>query len=211
MAPQWALLVAGSTQVPPQSTRPAWQVRPQVPLEHTFPAAQTAPALPPWQSPVAPQWALLVDGSTQVPPQLTRPAWQVRPQVPLEHTFPAAQTAPALPPWQSPVAPQWTLLVAGSTQAPPQSTRPAWQVRPQVPTRHICPATQTTAQSPQWAGSFVRSLHRFPHNVWPEGQAGEDGAGLLQENRTTASAEASKTRANTGPPSGGQECTRLDA
>jgi hypothetical protein len=55
---------------------------------------------------LAPQNARLVRGSMQVPPQLTRPDWQVKPQVPPLQTWPAAQTVPAFAPWQVPLAPQ---------------------------------------------------------------------------------------------------------
>ena len=81
-APQNWLLVFGSTHVPLQLTSPCWQESWQVPPLHTWPGAHTAPPFCPLQSSVAPQNVLLVFGSMQVPPQLRRPCWHVRPHVP---------------------------------------------------------------------------------------------------------------------------------
>ena len=114
VAPQKRRLVSGSMQVPPQLTRPDWQVSVQLPPEQIWPAAQVAPSLlpPPTlvQSPVAPQKVRLTVASTQVPPQFRRPAWQLSPQAPALHTWPAGQLVPSLLPAprlvQSPVAPQ---------------------------------------------------------------------------------------------------------
>ena len=77
-----------------------------VPALQNWPEAQTVPAAAPLQVPLAPQWAGLVWGSTQVPPQFTRPAWQETWQVPALQTCPAPQTVPALAPLHVPLAPQ---------------------------------------------------------------------------------------------------------
>ena len=156
VAPQKARLVCGSTQVPPQSRRPDWQVRAQAPLLQTWPAEQTVPSLlpPPTlvQSPVAPQWPLSVSGSTQTPPQLTLPVGQEVAQAPPVQMLPAGQTAPSLlpPPTleQSPVAPQKVRLVLGSTQVPPQLTRPDWQDSWQVDPLQTWPAGQVAPALP---------------------------------------------------------------
>jgi len=57
---------------------PAGQVAPEThtPDVQVWPEPQAAPAEAPLQVPLAPQWDGLIRGSTQVPPQLTRPAWQ---------------------------------------------------------------------------------------------------------------------------------------
>jgi hypothetical protein len=54
-APQNWLLLAGSTHVPSQLTRPAWHESVHVEAAHTRPAVHDCPALPATQSPVAPQ------------------------------------------------------------------------------------------------------------------------------------------------------------
>src|ERR1041384_3710100 len=76
---------------PPQSTRPARQESAQEPLPlQISPAAQVVPGAA-VQSEPAPQWARLVSGSMQVPPQLTRPTWQISWHTPAPlHTSPGA-------------------------------------------------------------------------------------------------------------------------
>jgi hypothetical protein len=125
LAPQCALLVAGSMHVPPHWTCPAKHVTAHLPPEQTVPLAQAVPALAPEHAPLAPQWALSVLGSMQLPPHSIVPLGQLSAHVPAAQTLPAAQAAPALAPAQSPLAPQCALLVAGSMQVPSQATSPA--------------------------------------------------------------------------------------
>ena len=89
-----------------------------------LPSPQEAPTLPPPfpQAPVAPQCALLVSGSTQVPSQLICPLGHETRQEPALQTLPEAHVVPAVPPPlpQAPLAPQLPWLVSGSMQVPPQ-------------------------------------------------------------------------------------------
>ena len=141
---------------------------------------QTAPAFAARQSPDAPQCALLVAGSRQVPPQLMRPAWQLSAHVSPEQTLPAAQATPAFAARQSPDAPQCVLLVAGSRQVPPQLTRPVWQLIAQTPELQTSPAAHALSQSPQCARSSARFAQLVPHMLWVSGQEGPGGTGLVQ-------------------------------
>jgi hypothetical protein len=134
------------------------------------------------QSPVAPQCARLLDGSTQVPPQLTSPAWQVNAHLPALHTWPAPQTLPAPPPPlpQPGVAPQKRRLVLGSTHVPVQLTNPVSQESEHSPALHTSPAAQAwpdvppsasqSAVAPQWSRSLAGSMHAPSHFTSPEGQ-----------------------------------------
>ena len=65
-APQFALSLAMSRQVPPQSVRPAPHETRHDPALHTVPAAQTRPQVP--------QFKLLLCRSRQVPEQFVSPA-----------------------------------------------------------------------------------------------------------------------------------------
>jgi hypothetical protein len=140
-APQKRRLVSGSTQVLPQLTRPIWQESWQLPPLQTRPAGQVAPARPAVRPHpvVAPQCWRLVSGSTQVPLQSTRLAWQESWQLPALQTCPLMHEAPTLPEPpapQAPAAPQKIRLVWGSMQVPPQSRRPTWQETWHVPAVH---------------------------------------------------------------------------
>ena len=99
--------------------------------------------------PQAPQLLLSVVLSVQVPLQLANPDWQVRPQVPPEHTYPAGQTLEQVP--------QLPLSVLVSTQVPLQFISPDWQESEQVPPEQTWPAGQMVAQLPQWLRSLWRS------------------------------------------------------
>ena len=127
LAPQWVSLVRGSTQLPSHFTWVAAQTTVQAPPEQTWPEVQAAPAAAPLQSPEAPQWARLVCGSTQAPSHFTWLAAQAMPQTPPAQTRPPPQVTPASPAAQVPVAPQWVMLVSGSTQSPPQVSCPDGQ------------------------------------------------------------------------------------
>ena len=152
-APQNVRLVSGSTQEPPQLTRPAWHDTEHVPVLQTCPVEHVEPALPAStpQPSDAPQLERLVCGSTQLPPQLTRPAWQEMAQVPALHTCPWAQLAPALPPLGLPqpaVAPQLLRLVSGSMHVVPHLMRPGAQESEQAPSAQTSPASQVLPGEP---------------------------------------------------------------
>jgi len=162
VAPQYARLVLGSTQVPPHSIWLPGQETLHVPSLQTLPLLQATPALPPGapQPVVAPQWVRLLRGSMQLPPQLVCELGQETWQVPLEQTCPLAHALPALPAPPTPHpgdAPQKARLLSGSMHAPPQSTRLAWHATWQVPAEHTRPAAHVLPHTPQ----FVRSALRF--------------------------------------------------
>lgn len=69
----------------PQRTCPATHETWQVPAEQSCPDAHAVPALPPMQSPDAPQFVGLVCGSTHMLPQATWPATQLTTHAPFEH------------------------------------------------------------------------------------------------------------------------------
>ena len=162
LAPQWAGLMRGSMHWPPQLTRPAWQETWHVPPLQTCPEPQTAPADAPLQVPVAPQNPRSVCGSTHLPPQFTRPAWQETWQLPALHTWPDVHAVPADAPLQVPLAPQKARSVAGFTQVPPQLTKPGWQVRAQVPALQTVPAAHVVPQLPQLRLSLPSSTQVPP-------------------------------------------------
>jgi hypothetical protein len=126
--PQFFESEDGSTQVPLQRL-PTWHGARQLPSTQSNPAPQAWPAVVPRQSEDAPQYRMLVFGSTQRPSQATRPAWQLNLHSPSEHWYPEAQAVPAFAPRQSPAAPQWRLLLSGSAQASAQSRSPGAQPR----------------------------------------------------------------------------------
>jgi hypothetical protein len=127
VAPQCCVLLLGSMHAPPQliSVPGHVAVQPPAPLQTSPIAWQLRPALPPAtpQPNVAPQWTALVAGSMQLPPQFTSAPGQVTWHPVGVHTSPRLrQLAPALPvPAPQPVvAPQYWLLLAGSTHVPLQ-------------------------------------------------------------------------------------------
>jgi hypothetical protein len=128
-APQFAGLVAVSTQVPPQSVVPVGQ--PQAPPMQTLPPLQVVPQ--------APQLALSDLVSTHEPPQLVRVPAQLAPQVPTEQTWPAVQAVVH--------EPQWAGSAFTSTQVPEQSRLPGSQT--QAPFEQILPPEQVVPQAPQ--------------------------------------------------------------
>ncbi len=116
----------------------------------------------PQATPQAPQLAGLLLVSTQEPPQLVRPAWQLTAQVPAEQTWPAAHAVPQ--------APQFPSSAWVSRQVPPQLVRPAWQERPQVPPAQTWPAGQAVPQAPQLASSAWVSRQVPPQLASPAWQ-----------------------------------------
>jgi hypothetical protein len=156
VAPQFVVLERGSTQLPPQSIcdpgHDTWQLpfAQTLPLLHAVPAFPVAPASPRPHPPLAPQFELLVRGSTHTPPQLISLPGQETWQVPFPHTFPIAQATPALPPPlpHRPVAPQLPRLVVGSTQTPPQSISLPGQATWQLPLLHTVPVLHAVPALP---------------------------------------------------------------
>ena len=124
----------------------------QVPVTQLLPAAHAVPAEPPVvpQPAVAPQWISLGEGSVQTPPQRTSPPPQLVLHDPAVQTVPAPHVAPAEPPVvpQPDVAPQYALLVVGSTQVPLQVTWPAAHVRVHTPALQTVPPPQTDPEEP---------------------------------------------------------------
>ena len=121
VAPHFTLSEERSRHLPsPQSAVPRAQVLPQEPALQTWPAAQVAPAAAPVQSPKAPQCARSVAGSTQRPPQISSPAWQLAAHAPAEHTWPAVQAVAQ--------APQWPGSTERSTQRASHIESPVGQV-----------------------------------------------------------------------------------
>jgi len=168
LAPQLELLVAGSMQVPPQSTSVPGQTTPQVPALQTSPAGQAVPAVVPVHAPLAPQFELLVCGLMQVPPQLTSVPRQETPHVPPLQTSPAGHTAPTVIPVQAPLAPQLELLVSGSMQVPPQLTSVPGHEMPHTLPLQTWPAGHTLPQVAQLSRSLVVLTQRFvPPSVLP--------------------------------------------
>jgi hypothetical protein len=167
VAPQCWSLVVGSTHTPPQRTCPWLQIVVHtlllqvVGLWHTVPAEP--PASPP-HPPAAPQYWLLLVGSTQLPLQSTRPGVQVTAQTPTLHTCPAVHLVPQ--------APQFVLSVFVSTHVPVppvgvHSVRPFWQVSEHLPPPHTVPAAQSVPQAPQFALSELVFTHDWPQSVEP--------------------------------------------
>ena len=88
-APQCLLFTEASTQSPPHSVRPVWQVTAHLPPEQTCPALQELPHRP--------QCLTSVLVLTQVPRQLVSPLWQETTQPPDLQISPALQVALHLP------------------------------------------------------------------------------------------------------------------
>jgi len=112
----------------PLHTRPPlghWHI----PITQDAPVAHVTPALAPWQLVVAPQNCVLLDGSTHTTTPLAlahctsvpgHDAWQC----PSRQLLFPRHCSPTLGPVQSPVAPQNTGSVSGSTQVPLQGSFP---------------------------------------------------------------------------------------
>jgi len=169
LAPQWTRSVVGSTQPVEHWTMPAGQVveDTHTPDVQVWPEPQGMPAEAPLQVALAPQCARSFWGSTQVPPQFTRPAWQETWQAPPLQTCPDAHVVPADAPLQVPVAPQNPRSVCGSTHLPPQSTSPVWQESWQVPALHTWPpphaAPEVVPLQAPLAPQKARSVCGFTH------------------------------------------------
>jgi hypothetical protein len=119
VAPQCWLLVVGSIHAPLQLTSPPGQDTEHTPPLHTWPGAHATPPTHPAPTPHC--WSL-VAGSTHVPKQFTSLPGQDTEHAPPLHTWPGGQAAPAPPPFvpHPAVAPQYWLLVFGSTHVPLQ-------------------------------------------------------------------------------------------
>jgi hypothetical protein len=147
-APQYMLLASGSTHEPPQLISLPGHDVPHAPPLHTWPALHAVPALAPVHVPDAPQYVLLVVGSTQEPPQLISLPGHDVPHTPPVHAWPASHAVPALAPVQAPDAPQYMLLVAGSTHAPPHRISEPGHAVPHTPALHDAPAAHATPAEP---------------------------------------------------------------
>ncbi|WP_049949392.1 hypothetical protein [Sorangium cellulosum] len=178
LAPQWSRSVSGSTHVPPHATSPLWHDSSHRPAPlQISPAAHATPASLPVQSPLAPQWSRSVSGSTHVPPHATSPLWHDSSHRPAPlQISPAAHATPASLPVQSPLAPQWSRSVSGSTHVPPHATSPLWHDSSHRPAPlQISPAAHATPASlpvqsplaPQWSRSVSGSTHVPPHATSP--------------------------------------------
>ena len=209
---------------------------------HTCPAEQLAPALPPASPPqplVAPQYWLLVVGSTHPPPQSTRPEAHVVPHTPALHTVPPPHTAPLLPPLapHPEVAPQCAGLLFGSMHVPAQLTCPVGHATTHFPAAHVDPDAHSVPHAPQFRGSVETFTHSVPQVVQASlvgvppsfGVGGTTGvlpmhAAAAIDPRSVAiaadkpvfkvrfivtmlSASAARTQ---GPPSGGERAHGLD-
>jgi len=152
-APQFALLVLVSTQPDPHSICPARE-QPHAPALHTAPAGQVTPQ----------------------PPQLSGSFPFVTAQLPLGHiVVPGSHIDAHVPPLQtSPVLhafvqlPQW--LLSDETQAPLQTSAPAWQAH--APFWQVWPAPQVLPHTPQFCGSDATFTHCEPQVISPAAQVG---------------------------------------
>src|SRR5688572_11185996 len=122
-APQKTGSVSGSTQRPPQSTCEPGQLVAHAPATQTSPDAHVSPAPVPEQSPIAPQNARSVVGSTHRPPHASWPVGQLVAHAPATQTSPDSQTTPVFTSRQSALAPQNSRSASGSTQ---RSTHTIW-------------------------------------------------------------------------------------
>jgi hypothetical protein len=145
VAPQYWLLLVGSTHVPLQLISLPGHVTAQpLGVQTSALLVQFWPALP-WpftpQPAVAPQYWLFAVGSMQLPPQLISFPGHETEHCPLPHTCPAGHVTPALPePLPHPdVAPQCWLLVDGSTQPPLQLISAPGHETEHDPPEQTCP------------------------------------------------------------------------
>jgi hypothetical protein len=146
-----------------------------LPALQAWPASQTAPAFAPVQSPLAPQCAALVLGSTQVPPQLTIPTWQATTQVPPTQVVPVPQTFPHEPQFALSVAvfAQYSAPPASPpvSPPPPQVVSPAPQPVAHVPSEQTMPASHALPHAPQFFPSSLVSMQASPQRVVPPRQS----------------------------------------
>jgi len=96
--------------------------------------------------------------------------------LPCKQTCPGPQLVPALAPWQFPDAPQNSLFVIGSMQAPLQTTSPALRrgehTATHCPLAQGVPGWQLTPQPPQFWGSDSGSTQTMPQSRRPGPQMG---------------------------------------
>lgn len=180
-APQWALSVATSRQVPEQFERPAGHTH-APPAPHAPPtgavhaplvegSALHAVALPSqivvpvvWQPPV-PADVHAPPVTRHVPPQEVWPLGHAPTQAPIAHdAVPPAGAAHAVP-----QDPQWLTSDCTARQTPPQRSWPGGQA--QIPPAQVSPAAHARPQPPQFASSLCRSRQDTPHALCPVGHA----------------------------------------
>lgn len=159
VAPQLARLELGSTQMPPHSIKPGWQLTKQLPFEQMRPVPQVEPAVlsAALQLPLAPQCALLLAGSTQRPSHATVPWLHVIAHAPAVHTEPGSQAVPQ--------PPQLAVSVCVSTHDAPHAVVVPSQLGLQAPCEQTSPAPQALPQLPQLLALLVVSTHALPHMV----------------------------------------------
>lgn len=172
-APQNVVFVFGSMQLVPHLRSGAAQLAWHAPPLHTAPAAHTSPSFSPAQSPLAPQKALSVCGSTHVVPHLICGGLHVSRHVPSLQTVPKAQVSPSLAPAQSSLAPQKALSVCGSTHVVPHLIWPGGQLISHVDATQTYPGAQAFVQLPQCAGSLETFTQLSPHRIVPPTQSEE--------------------------------------
>lgn len=171
--PQFELLVLRLTSHPSaglllQSAKPALQVKPQLPAEQVVTAfARAGHTLP-----HAPHALVFVVRSVSQPllavlSQLPKPAWQVKPQVPLAQLVRAL----ALAGHTFAQAPQLLTSVAGVTHCPPQTVCPLPQTPAHWPAAQTWPVGHEVPQVPQLLGSVCVLTQRPEQADWPVGQS----------------------------------------
>jgi hypothetical protein len=167
VAPQCRPLVVGSMHSPPQLICVPGHVTWHPDGVHTSPSVrQFVPALPASPAPqpaVAPQYWLLVDGSTHLPLQLISLPGHETEQLPPLHTSPAGHCVPGLPASPSPhapVAPQYWSSLDGSMHRPLQFTSVPGHEIEHLPSLQALPDGHRVLHPPQWFGSFCSSTHR---------------------------------------------------
>jgi hypothetical protein len=160
LAPQFIRFERGSMQLPPQSTVPAGHIARHAPPEHTCAPMHVVPALAPAQSPLAPQNAGSVEGSTQRPPQKMLPAVQLVRHRPLTQLCPAMQRVNIV---HVASALQYSGLDSGSMHSVPQRTVPIEQRWLHTPATHSVPSPHGLSQRPQWLVLRAVSTHAAAH------------------------------------------------
>jgi hypothetical protein len=220
-APQCDSSVFRFTQAPPQSASPAGHT--QAFDVHVAPVAQTFPHEPQLASSVArsthvePHVSGEAAGHAQTPPTQTsfvsghtfpqalqfrssvsrftqRGSWEPQYVAPTSHAHvppphvPRPQAIPHSPQFRGSLA-----YVAGSTQAPLQTTCPVGHA--QAPALQVAPVGQRSPQVPQFRTFVARSTQPSMHEVCPDGQLSSPSH---PEQRARSTNTASATRFRTG-------------
>jgi hypothetical protein len=145
-----------------QSVRPAPHETAHVPALHTCPAGHALPQ--------APQFALSVARSRQVPPQLVSDVPQNTSQRPSVQTCPAEHTLPQVPQFSLSILVSAQYRVSTPPSTPPQAISVGPHSVAQRPIAQTVPAGQVVPQAPQLARSVSSTTQTPPHAVCPVGQ-----------------------------------------